>query len=91
MKYSSQTHSSLHCLKIMIICRIDCVSESDLGGGRERESEWEKEARHFSREVYSQTEPGIIMPHQLYNIENNRGMPMFFPLAYLPIESIVGE
>ena len=49
-----------------------CVSVSDSELGQEegggRESEWEEEARQFSRELYSQTQPGIRIPHQRHHI-----------------------
>lgn len=52
MKNSSQADQPLYCFKIMIICCVNSVSESELEGG-ERESVWEEKACHFSRELYS--------------------------------------
>lgn len=34
----------------------------------QRKREWEEEARHFSRELYPQTQPGVIIPHQRHHI-----------------------
>lgn len=69
MKYSSQVDPSLRWLRITIICCVDCEPESEKGGGgTESVGEEEEKARHFSKELYSQTQPGILIPHQWHHI-----------------------